>query len=61
MLDYRCLIILSLYRFDKGSWFRYDDTVVTPTNEEMVRSNNNTRNGYIFMYVHKELAEMYDK
>ena len=49
------------FRFDKGSWFRYDDTVVTPINEVNVRKNsNNTKNGYIFMYVQEALAQKYD-
>ena len=25
------------FRFDAGSWFRYDDTVVTETNDDSVR------------------------
>jgi len=43
------------YRFDAGGWFRYDDTVVTETNINSVRSGSNKANGYIFMYVHKSL------
>jgi hypothetical protein len=53
--------VADVYRFDKGSWFRYDDTVVTPINEVNVRKNsNNTKNGYIFMYVQEALAQKYD-
>jgi len=42
-------------RFDAGSWFRYDDTVVTETNDDSVRKGSNRANGYIFMYVHSPL------
>lgn len=53
--------VADVYRFDQGSWFRYDDTVVTPINELNVRNNgNNTKNGYIFMYVQESLAQQYD-
>merc|ERR1719186_2470269 len=53
--------VADVYRFDKGSWFRYDDRVVTPINEVNVRKNsNNTKNGYIFMYVQEVLAQKCD-
>ena len=29
--------VADVYRFDAGSWFRYDDTVVTETNDVAVR------------------------
>jgi len=54
--------VADVYRFDQGSWFQYSDTQVTPTTEDIVRkSGNNTKNGYIFMYLHEELAKQLDK
>jgi len=53
--------VADVYRFDQGSWFRYDDTVVTPITETNVRNNgNNTKNGYIFMYIQEALAKQFD-
>jgi len=49
--------VADVYRFDAGGWFRYDDTVVTQTNETSVRKGSNRANGYIFMYVHQPLWE----
>lgn len=47
--------VADVQRFDAGGWFRYDDTNVTETNEESVRTGSNKANGYIFMYVHTPL------
>jgi len=47
--------VADVHRFDAGGWYRYDDTVVTETNINSVRSGSNKANGYIFMYVHKSL------
>merc|ERR1712066_511011 len=47
--------VADVHRFDAGGWYRYDDTVVTETNINSVRSGSNKANGYIFMYIHKSL------
>merc|ERR1711874_611171 len=47
--------VADVFRFDAGGWFRYDDTVVTQTDQMAVRTGSNRANGYIFMYVHQPL------
>jgi len=49
--------VADVFRFDAGGWFRYDDTVVTQTDQSAVRTGSNRANGYIFMYVHQPLWE----
>lgn len=52
--------VADVFRFDVGGWFRYDDTVVTQTDQLSVRTGSNRSNGYIFMYVHQPLWELCD-
>jgi len=47
--------VADVFRFDAGGWFRYDDTVVTQTDQNAVRTGSNRANGYIFMYMHQPL------
>jgi len=49
--------VADVFRFDAGGWFRYDDTVVTQTDQTAVRTGSNRANGYIFMYMHQPLWE----
>lgn len=42
-------------RFDAASWWRYDDTSVTQTDVDRVRTGGTKRNGYIFVYMHQPL------
>jgi len=49
--------VADVSRFDAGGWYRYDDTVVTQTDQLKVRTGSNRANGYIFMYVHQPLWE----
>ena len=44
-----------MFRFDAGSWWRYDDTTVTKTWQRDVLNGANRRNGYIFLYMHSAL------
>ena len=46
----------SPFRFEQKKWFRYDDTVVTETLENFVRTS---KNGYIMMYVWEGLVSKY--
>merc|ERR1712058_109630 len=49
--------VADVFRFDAGGWYRYDDTVVTQTDQVSVRTGSNRANGYIFMYMHQPLWE----
>ena len=49
--------VADVFRFDAGDWYRYDDTIVTKTTEEIVRGKKSQMNSYILMYVHLPLWE----
>ncbi|XP_040568482.1 ubiquitin carboxyl-terminal hydrolase 37 isoform X1 [Lepeophtheirus salmonis] len=47
--------IADVFRFDRKAWFRYNDMNVFRRNFDSVKSDENMRNGYLFIYTHCQL------
>eukprot|EP00096_Caligus_rogercresseyi_P013390 TRINITY_DN6049_c0_g1_i2.p1 TRINITY_DN6049_c0_g1~~TRINITY_DN6049_c0_g1_i2.p1 ORF type:complete len:616 (+),score=208.87 TRINITY_DN6049_c0_g1_i2:88-1848(+) len=47
--------IADVFRFDRKAWFRYNDMNVFKRSVDCVRSDENMRNGYLFVYTHCQL------
>ena len=48
--------VSDMYSVDRDRWFHYDDRRVTCVDESDVLVNGPHRNGYIFLYLHKDLC-----